>query len=208
MFALEFDGALAELPLHRKIFASLFFSVTARTAGFNTLDMAELTNATLFFTVILMAIGAGPCSTAGGFKVSTLMVLVLRAWSTFRGRVNINIARRTLPREVVDRATATAMLFAALGLAALTSLLVLEQSTLPHAGSQGIFLDALFEVTSALGTVGLSTGLTDRLTEGGQAIIILLMFAGRLGPISVAVALSRRERRVPIEFPQEEPLIG
>lgn len=206
--ALEWDGVLKDLPLGERLLVALFHSVTCRTAGFNTVDVASLTNAMLFISILLMAIGAGPCSTAGGFKVSTVSVLVLRVWATFRGQTRVNLARRTIPRETIEQATATAAVFSAIAILALTSLLVIEQSSSPHPQSQGLFLDAAFEVVSALGTVGLSTGMTPHLTTAGRVIVILLMFIGRLGPISVFIALSRSERKEPVELPGEEPLIG
>jgi len=205
---LEWDGVLKGMPLWKRPIVALFHSVSCRTAGFNTVEMSSLTNAMLFISILLMAIGAGPCSTAGGFKVSTVAVLVLRAWATFRGRTRVNIARRTLPPEVVDRATATAMLFFVIAIVALAILLVIEQSGTAHPASQGLFLDATFEVISALGTVGLSTGMTPHLSTAGRVIVIALMFIGRLGPISVFIALSRSGSQKPIEFPAEEPLIG
>lgn len=206
--ALEWDGTLKDIPFWDRPLVAVFHSVSCRTAGFNTVEMSSLTNATLFISILLMAIGAGPCSTAGGFKVSTVAVLVLRAWATLHGHTRVNLARRTVPRETVDRAMATAMLFFVVAIVALTTLLVIEQSEEPHPQSQGLFLDAALEVVSALGTVGLSTGMTQHLSNAGRVIIIMLMFIGRLGPISVFIALSRAERSDPVEFPAEAPLIG
>lgn len=205
---LEWNNALQGLPLGNKLLVALFQSVTTRTAGFNTVEIGALTNATLFVVMLLMLVGAGPCSTGGGFKVSTLMVLVIRAWSTFRGFRRVNVFRRTIPTEVMARATATALVFAVVTIGALTSLLVIEQAQVPHVESQGVFLEAAFEVISALGTVGLSTGITPQLSDIGRTVIILAMFIGRLGPISVFVALSRADRSSNLEYPQEEPLIG
>ncbi len=208
VLVLEWNDALASMSLPRRLMVALFQSVTCRTAGFNTIEIGSLTNATLFISILLMAVGAGPCSTAGGFKVSTLSVLVLRGWSTFRGRQRIFVGRRTIPREVTDRAITAAVLFGVVAVVALTVLLMLEQSETPHAQSQGLFMDAIFEVVSALGTVGLSTGMTQHLTNAGRVVIIILMFMGRLGPISVFAALSRGEQAEPIEYAEEEPLIG
>lgn len=205
---LEWDGLLKDMPYGQRLLVALFHSVSCRTAGFNTVQVASMTNAMLFISILLMAIGAGACSTAGGFKVSTVAVLVVRAWATFRGQTRVNLARRTIPRETVEQATATAIVFTAIAILALTSLLVIEQSSTPHPQSQGLFLDAAFEVVSALGTVGLSTGMTPHLTDAGRVIVILLMFVGRLGPISVFIALSRSERKEPVELPAEQPLIG
>lgn len=205
---LEWDGQLKGLPYPQRFLAAAFHSVTCRTAGFNTLDVGKMTNATLFVSILLMIVGAGPCSTGGGFKVSTLVVLFLRAWSTFRGRSRIHAARRTIPQDAIDRAIATALLFAVVVIFALTALLVLEQSSSPHPQSQGLFMDAMFEVVSALGTVGLSAGITSHLTAAGRVIIIVLMFVGRLGPITVFAALSRADGEQAIQYAAEEPLIG
>lgn len=208
ILALEWDAALRDMPAPQKLLVSFFQSVTPRTAGFNTVHMADLTDATLFLILGLMMIGAGPCSTAGGFKVSTLMVLVLQAWSLFRGHRRARAFRRTIPEATVLKAIATAMLFAVISGVALSVLLTLEHGGEPHRRSHGLFLDAAFEVVSAIGTVGLSTGLTPTLSAGGKMVIIFLMLLGRLGPISVFVALSWSERRDAIEYASEEPLIG
>ena len=205
---LEWDGVLKDDPVVARPLVALFHSVTCRTAGFNTVAISDLTNATLFFSILLMAIGAGPCSTGGGFKVSTIAVLVLRAWSTFLGHHHVRAFRRTIPREVVNRAIATAMLFFVVSVIALTTLLLVEQSSEAHTGTEKRFLDALFEIISALGTVGLSTGMTEQLSHAGRWIVIVLMLMGRIGPLSVFVALSRAEHDDPIEYPSEEPLIG
>ena len=210
VLVLEWDGALAGLSVGECLLVATFHSVTCRTAGFNTIEVGTLTNATLFVSILLMVVGAGPCSTGGGFKVSTLSVLVLRAWATFRGYERVNFGKRTLPRHVTDRAVTTALLFGVMSVLALTGLLICEQSEAPHTQiqSQGLFLDAMFEVVSALGTVGLSTGMTPNLTPLGRAIIIVLMFVGRLGPITVVAALSREPRSKSLEYASEELLIG
>jgi trk system potassium uptake protein TrkH len=155
-----------------------------------------------------MAIGGGPCSTAGGVKVTTVMVLAARAWSTFKGRTRVDVFQRHLPEDVVDRATAASMVFFLVAIFALTWLLAFEQSNIPHLHSDRRFLDAMFEVISALGTVGLSTGLTPELSWGGRWIVILLMFVGRLGSIPIFTALARPEHDLPYERPVETPLIG
>jgi trk system potassium uptake protein TrkH len=167
-----------------------------------------LTNATLILTIILMAIGAGPCSTAGGFKVSTLGVLVLYAWSRFRGDEHINSFRRTISPETAGRALVVTMVFLVMINVGLIALLVAEQADTPHHMAQEEFLDAMFEVVSALGTVGLSTGITPELNDASKVILILLMFMGRLGPISIFLAVSRAEKKSSLEFAREEPLLG
>ena len=208
VLALEWDGVLEELPLKDRLLASFFHSMSCRTAGFNSVSIGDMTNATLFISLLLMLIGAGPGSTGGGFKVTTLTVLVLRAAATFNGRTRLHLFRRTIPRECVDRAVTTAVLFSVLAIVALCSVLVVEQSDVGHNQAEGLFMEAAFEVVSALGTVGLTAGLTAKLSAVGKLVIIVLMFLGRLGPITVFVALSRSARKEVLEFPSEEPIIG
>ena len=205
---LEADGVFKEMSWPQSLLAAFFSSVTCRTAGFNTLDMASLTNASRFVIILLMIVGAGPCSTGGGMKVSTFLVLVLRGWANCFGYSKVTLARRTIPQSVIERATTTALLFGAIAIVAITTLLMVEQSDQPHAQLKGVFLETMFEAVSALGTVGLSLGVTGDFSTAGRWILIVLMFLGRLGPISVALALSRRERKTKIEFPEAEPLIG
>lgn len=207
-FILEYKHAFHEMPLGTKVLAAMFQSTTCRTAGFNTIDMAELTNASLFVTILLMLIGGGPCSTAGGFKVSTLMVLLLRGWSSLRGRESMHVMRRKIPTVAIERATTTALMFTAVTIVAMTSVLVVEQSILPHRSMHGEFMNAAFEVVSALGTVGLSIGITPELNAPTHLILIVLMFIGRLGPLTVSLALSMATKQLPYEYPEESPLIG
>jgi trk system potassium uptake protein len=208
LLILEWRTSLADMSLPQRLLVAFFQSVTTRTAGFNTVNIASLTNASLFLVILLMLIGAGPCSTGGGFKVSTFVALLARAHATLKGHGHTNLFRRTLANKAIHRAVVTVLIFTTVLIVGLTSLLVVEQSRLPHDESQGLFLDAAFETASALGTVGLSTGMTPRLSSPGRVIIILLMFIGRLGPISIFVAVSRSERSQPLELPEEEPLIG
>ena len=205
---LEWDGVLQGMPIWKRPLVVLFHSVSSRTAGFNTVDVAAMSNASLFITILLMLVGAGACSTAGGFKVSTLMVLLAQSRAAFSGQLRLSVFRRTIPQETVQRATVTAMLFILATFVALTLLVAFEQSSKPHPDSADQFLDAFFEVVSALGTVGLSTGLTPPLTAAGKIIVILLMFVGRLGPISVFAALSRSQQPDRLEYPQTSVLIG
>lgn len=206
--ALEWGNALANRELGTSLLISTFQSITARTAGFNTIDFTELTNATLFLFIMLMVVGAGPCSAGGGVKVSTVTLLFLQAWSKFRGDGQVSVFRRTVPRELIDRATAVILLFTVVGALALTTLLIIDHSSSPYHESYGEFLGALFEVVSALGTVGLSTGMTMDLSTGSRIALIVCMFLGRLGPISAFAALTRTERESHLSYPKEEILIG
>jgi trk system potassium uptake protein TrkH len=204
---LEWENQLSDVPVWKRPMVAMFQSITCRTAGFNTMKIGELTNASLFISILLMIIGAGPCSTAGGLKVSTATVLVVDAWATFRGQSRVNTFRRTIPREVVDRAMVTTMVFGLVAAIALTGLLFIEQFDRNLKESHQ-FIDGLFEVVSALGTVGLSTGITEELNGMARSVLIVLMLIGRLGPITVFVALSQTERKKSVEYPNEEPMIG
>jgi trk system potassium uptake protein len=205
---LEWNGVLAGLSLPQRLLVASFHSTTCRTAGFNTIDVSRLTSAMLFLSILLMAVGAGPCSAAGGFKVSTLAVLVLRGWASFRGQRQIHVSRRMISEAAVARAIATAFAFTVVAILSLTVLLAVAPVAQPHFAAGGDFMDKAFEVVSALGTVGLSTGITASLNGPAQIVLILLMFIGRLGPVSAFIALSRGERKQAIEYAQEEPLIG
>jgi trk system potassium uptake protein TrkH len=208
MLLLEWNNVLLGMPVWEKLVVAMFQSATTRTAGFETVQMGRLTNATLFVFMLLMLIGAGPASTAGGFKVSTFMVLVYHAWSRFRGALRVTLFRRSVAQVTVDGALATTLLFAVVTVVALVGILIVEQAHTERRNLDRLFLESAFEVCSALGTVGLSTGITPHLTTAGKAILIMLMFLGRLGPISVFVAISRSERRHRLEYPKEEVLIG
>jgi trk system potassium uptake protein TrkH len=206
-WALEWEEALGREPVSQRIMMGLFHSVTCRTAGFSTVDYASLASPTLFLAIILMAIGAGPCSTGGGFKVSTFMTLAVSSWASFRGLPRANFFRRTIPATAVRRATATALFFGAVGIMAMVALLTVEsRSTV--ATRPRWFLEALFECISALATVGLSTGITPSLTQAGKIVLMVLMLAGRLGPITAAVALGRQRHPYQAEYLEEEPLVG
>jgi len=206
-WALEWEESLGREPLVAKIMMGLFHSTTCRTAGFATVDYATLASPTLFLTIILMAIGAGPCSTGGGFKVSTFMTLVVSSWSSFRGLPRANFFRRTIPATAVRRATATALLFGAVAIVAMVALLTVE-SRGSVASRPRWFLEALFECISALATVGLSTGITPSLSDPGKVVLMALMLLGRLGPITAAVALGRQRTPYQPEYLEEEPLVG
>ncbi len=205
---LEWNNTLKDLPLLNRLIASMFHSVTCRTAGFNTLDLSAMTSATLFISILMMLIGAGSCSTAGGIKVSTVSMLVVHAYSRFSGSKHVNVFRRTIPQRAIDRAMASTMFFLFVAGIGITFLLVFDRSLELQGELSRPFLDSTFECVSALGTVGLSTGTTTRLSGVGKIIIISLMFLGRLGPITFFAALARASARTSLEYANEEPLIG
>jgi trk system potassium uptake protein len=178
---------------------SLFQGVTPRTAGFQTVSYPEMREPTLLVQVVLMFIGTAPTSTGGGIKVTTLALVVLIVVAQVRGQDRITLFWRTLPDPLVARA---------LSVLALASLLVLT-STLALMISDGLeLLPALFEVTSAFGTVGLTLDQTPHLSTFGKLLISLVMFLGRVGPITFIVALAARQRTPCYKYPEEEIAIG
>jgi trk system potassium uptake protein len=192
-------NTLGGQSFNSKAAMSLFQGVTPRTAGFSTVSYPEMRDPTLLVQVVLMFIGTAPTSTGGGIKVTTLALVALIVVAQVRGQENITLFWRTLPRALVSRA---------LSILALASLLVL-MSTLALMISDGLdLLPALFEVTSAFGTVGLSLDTTPNLSTFGKLLIAFLMFLGRVGPITFIVALAARQRPPRYKYPEEEIAIG
>ena len=194
-------GTLALGPLGSCSLPAAFFqSVTARTAGFNTIDIGALSPGGQFLLIALMVVGGSPASTAGGFKTITLAVLVLSVWATLRRRDNVEAFGRTLALETLRRAAALVILF--------LSLLVVVTLALALAQPGESLGELLFESASACGTVGLSTGLTARLTTAGKFILMVAMFLGRLGPLTFLLAVSVRHRPARYDYPSEPLVIG
>ncbi len=186
----------------------VFLSVTARTAGFNTVEISQLTNSTLLLLIVLMAIGASPGSTGGGVKTTTAAAIFSLVLSRVRSRPNPELLDRSLPPEVVSKALATVVGFLLTLIAALLLLEMTEVYSLPYDAVRGRFFGHLFEVVSALGTVGLSTGITPDLSPAGKLIITACMFLGRLGPLVVGVSLIGKKHVVPYTLPEESIIIG
>jgi trk/ktr system potassium uptake protein len=205
---LEAPRALYEMPPGEQIQASLFQSVTARTAGFNTVDIGALAPGTLFLLVLLMLIGGSPGSCAGGIKTTTLGVLLLAAHSRLRGRYNVNAFHRTLSSTTVRNTLSIAMGGGFVVIAGLFALLVTEAPAHAVVNEQAAFLSYLFETVSALGTVGLSTGVTPFLHPSSRLLIVVLMFVGRLGPLTVASALVADRPLDDWRYPEEDVMVG
>jgi trk system potassium uptake protein TrkH len=185
--------------LNTKAAMSLFQGVTPRTAGFSTVNYPEMRDPTLLVQVVLMFVGTAPTSTGGGIKVTTLALVVFIVVAQVRGQDRITLFWRTLPRPLVARA---------LSVLALASLLVFL-STLALMVSDGLdLLPALFEVTSAFGTVGLTLDVTPNLSTFGKVLISGIMFLGRVGPITFIVALAARQRTPRYNYPEEDIAIG
>jgi trk system potassium uptake protein TrkH len=204
----EWNQSLAGLSFPTKLMAAFFQSVTARTAGFNTLNFGKMANVTLLFTILLMFIGAASGSTGGGIKINSLGVLFALSRSRLRGEEATSIFRRTLSPETVGRAISVFVVAVIVIYAATMALTVSELGTTIHEESRGLFLELLFEVVSAFGTVGLSVGLTSKLSTLGKLILIVVMFVGRLGPLSIAVALSGKQPSSKFQYAEENVMIG
>ena len=206
---LEWNATLGELPIWARGLNSLFLSVTARTAGFNSIDYAEASTSTNFVTVILMAIGGSPGSTAGGVKTTTVALLLLLAWARFRGRERTSLWGRTVPEETIQRAVGLFVV----GFVILTGGILAYtffETRGPDAGDQLTFLHYMFEASSAFNTVGLSMGTTDDLSTPGRLLTILLMYVGRVGPLTfaAAIALARPSARGEFRFAYEDVVVG
>ncbi|MEW6153572.1 MAG: potassium transporter TrkG [Actinomycetota bacterium] len=178
---------------------AFFHSVTPRTAGFNSVDMALLREPSRLLTEALMFIGGGSASTAGGIKVTTFALLGWVMWAEVRGEPDVVIFERTVPSQAQRQALTVALM--AIGTIVVSTMALMATTGLPRA-------DLLFEVVSALGTVGLSTGVTPLLSGGSQLLVVVLMLLGRVGPPTLFAALVLRERGRQYRHPEERPIIG
>lgn len=192
-------ATLGPMDAGAKLLSAWFQGVSPRTAGFNTIDIGAMTEPSLLLTIALMFIGAGPASTSGGIKVTTFALLAFVLWSELRGDTDVNALGRRIPAAVIRQAIAIVLLAIGVIVGTAMALLLLADVTA---------LDALFEATSAFGTVGLSTGITPGLPALGQLLVAGLMFAGRVGPLTLATALVIRERRQAYRLAEERPILG
>lgn len=188
---MEWNNTLSMLAVHDKLVNALFLSVTPRTAGFNTIDYAQATPSTNFLTILLMFVGGSPGSTAGGVKTTTFILLGLLAISRVRGHVIVNVWNRSVPEETLQRAVGLAVV----AFTAVTAgIFVLTWTESSGNGRGPSFLGLMFEVASAFNTVGLSMNTTAGLSDFGRVLTTLLMFVGRVGPLTFAAALLVRLR--------------
>jgi trk system potassium uptake protein TrkH len=206
----EWNVSLRELPAWARWVNGCFLSVTARTAGFNTVSYGEVAEVSSFLTLLLMMVGGSPGSTAGGIKSTTIAVLGLLAWSRFRGRGSTHLWRRTLPEETLQRAVGLLVVYLGLVIVAVFLYCALEIGLTGHQETRGALLSHPFEAVSAINTVGLSMGVTGELTPLGRVLTTLLMFLGRVGPLTFASAIALREPTAHREFryAHEDVIIG
>jgi len=204
---MEWNNTLSTQSFSGRILAALFQAISARTAGFNTIDMDIMANETLFMLCILMFIGACPGSCGGGVKTTTIAGLAVMGISRLRGFSRPQVFRRTLTDESMSKATSVVMISAAVIILAVTVMMISELGGTSHTQTRGRFLEIFFETISAFGTVGLSTGITDTLSPFGRITIAVLMFIGRLGPMVIGLAVSR-EHINRFQFAEENIMIG
>ncbi|PRO66061.1 TrkH family potassium uptake protein [Alkalicoccus urumqiensis] len=199
-FALEYSNpeTIGNLSASGKMWASYFQAVTPRTAGFNTIDISGLGMPAMTMMLVLMFIGAGSASTGSGIKLTTFLVIILAVQAYLRGKKEAVAFERRISEAAVTRALAVAVTSLLIVIAGVFLLSVTEQAP---------YHVLVFEVFSAFGTVGLSMGLTPELSSFGKAVVMLLMFIGRLGPLTLAFALARTEVDV-VRYPKGEVFTG
>lgn len=198
-FFSEKNASMAGMEVGERILSALFQSVTLRTAGFNTIDQSALSPAGSILSMILMLIGGSPASTAGGVKTVTLAVVLISALAVMRNRREVEVFKKQLPWAVIRQAFAVLIIYIIVTFAAVILLCLTET-----AGMRELF----YEVTSAIGTVGITMGITTSLSRVGKLIITLLMFFGRIGGLSMAMAFSEDRPQPPLQRPEENVLIG
>lgn len=202
IFILEYNNpkTLGDMGIFDKILNSIFASITPRTAGFNTISTEGMTKAGKIVTIMLMFIGGSPGSTAGGLKTSTFGIIIFTIISVIRGRDDTEAFGRRFSKEVVYKSFSLLIIGIMLVIAATMLLSITEYDE--------TFISILYEATSAIGTAGLSTGVTQRLSGIGKVVIIIMMYIGRIGPFTLAFALTNNKKKTGIRYPEGRILIG
>lgn len=190
---------LGPMPAGDKLLSAIFASVSARTAGFNSIDIGGLTHESLGLHYFLMFIGGGSAGTAGGVKVGTAMILVMLVIAEIRGRMDTEAFGRRISHSAQRQAITVLVLSSAV--VVLGTVFILHTTDIPTDR-------VIFEVISAFATVGLSTGITTELPESAQLMLVLLMYVGRVGTITLAASLALGEHRMPYRYPEEHPVVG
>lgn len=202
MFLLEMDNpnTIKNMPAKEKVLSSFFAAVVPRTAGFNSISTSDMSAGGKFLTIILMFIGGSPGSTAGGIKTTTMALLIMTVVSVVKGREDAEMYERRIGKELVYRALVVAV-------AAVT--VVLISTMILSITEKGVSMEAiLYESVSAFGTVGLTLGLTTKLSVVGKITIAIVMYVGRLGPLTIALSLVKRSFPGSIKYPKDKILIG
>ena len=207
-FIAEYQNALRDQSFLAGAANAFFQAVTCRTAGFNTIPQKELTELSLMLTTVLMFIGACPGSTGGGIKITTLAVILLLVYNRFMGRNYVTVFKRSISQESIIRALTVFILSSFVILLALALLMFAEEQPLAHKIVHGWLGEVMFETISAFGTVGLSLGLTSKLTDFGKLVLVLTMFTGRIGLLTLAYALARPPKQGEIVYAEESVMTG
>ncbi|MGM0526177.1 MAG: TrkH family potassium uptake protein [Pseudomonadota bacterium] len=198
LLELNNSATIAGMPWYDQAINSWFQAVTPRSAGFNTLDTGAMTDASAVFTLLLMFIGGGSMSTAGGIKLGTFIILLMATYTFLRRRQAVTLFDRTVPQDLVMKALAVTIVYLGLIFCGIFALMILNQ--LP-------FIDIAFEVLSASATVGLSRGITAEITSASQIILVFLMFAGRLGPLTLGYFVATPKKRY-VRYPITDIQVG
>ncbi len=207
--SIEWDNTLKDFSIYQKIQSSIFCATTPRTAGFNIIDTNSMKTATLFFIMFLMFVGASPGSTGGGIKTCTLAILVATTYSMIKGNPHVTIYKRTVPHRIVQEAISIVIISTYIILIATTFLLITEQvSEVRTMVANGYLAKILFEVISAFGTVGLSTGITPYLSTIGKFLVTIIMLVGRISPLTIALIVGKTEDYPSIKYPEETVMVG
>ena len=199
-FIFEYNNTLRDMTLLEKMLGAAFSSVTPRTAGFNTVDTAALSEAGKLLSMVLMFIGGSPGSTAGGAKTTTIVVLVCYAIAMVRSHEDINLFGRRLTADVVKKANAVVMINLVLSL--IVAMIIMAMQPLLSG------TDVMFEVLSAINTVGMTTGITRELNVIARILIMILMYCGRLGSLSFALVFAQKNTTDSVRQPQEKIIVG
>lgn len=199
IYLFERNHLMADMGAGEKVLTSLFASVTARTAGFNTIDVGGMSASSKLVTIVLMFIGGSPGSTAGGIKTTTFAVMLIFVWANLRNSHGSNIFGRRLEEEEIRKASIVVTINLLLAVAAAVILCGMQSFPME---------DVLLEVFSAIGTVGMSSGITRQLNTVARVIIILLMYCGRIGSMTFALSFTERKKVAPVQLPAEKIIIG
>lgn len=199
IYLFERNHLMADMGAGEKVLTSLFASATARTAGFNTIDVGGMSASSKLVTIVLMFIGGSPGSTAGGIKTTTFAVMLIFVWANLRNSHGSNIFGRRLEEEEIRKASIVVTINLLLAVAAAVILCGMQSFPME---------DVLLEVFSAIGTVGMSSGITRQLNTVARVIIILLMYCGRIGSMTFALSFTERKKVAPVQLPAEKIIIG
>jgi trk system potassium uptake protein len=203
LYHLEADRTFARMGLIDRAANALFHSITCRTAGFNAVDIGAMKETSLFTMIILMFIGGSPGSFAGGIKTTTFWIVLCLIWAKFRGHSEVVLWKRTIDNDNTEKSATLVIL--ALIFVSVTTFLMLYVNGFKVGNA---FQASLFEVTSAFGTVGLSTGITPQMSVAGKIITCVVMLTGRLGPLTLFASMTFNKKKMMLQYPKENIMVG